>query len=104
MPGERAFAKAAERAQDEERMIAVCVQPVAQQFALGEAAGEVGRHRVRMSEEPLLAPWLSGGFQNRWRAERGEQLSPGEFQIFGRGEVHIGEYAEARRQITFFFE
>ena len=100
VPGEGAFAEAAERTQAQQRIVGVRVQPGGEHGALGEAAGEVGRHGIGMGQEPAVGLRLLWRFGLQRRTQRGQKLAPGEVEVRAGGEINVGERANIQRLLT----
>src|SRR5882724_6847961 len=78
-------------------MCGVVGQPIGEHGPFAQTTGEVRRHSVGMGQEPLVVRWLYDLRRLRRRAERDEELAPGEVDVRAVGEVDVGESCEAAR-------
>ena len=96
--------KPPQRPQAQQWMRGVRVKPMVEHLALGKSPGEVGRHGIRMGQEPLVALRFLRRFRLRRFAQRGEKLTPGEVEVRAVGEINVGERADAKGPRAIFFQ
>ena len=113
VPGQRALAEAAQRAQDQQRMgrpfdrlrtRQPFGQPVAQHLPFRGAAGEVGLRAVGMRQEPAGPLGFGRRFRDGRRAQRGQELRPRPVRVVGVSEVDVGEIADFEGKVTLDLE